>query len=151
MDYCSQLWQTKMAFIRVYFRLKRDNFGTRHCLTKCALENKLLNQNCWPCYHFSQEKLPHTLILVIASTYCGKYAVPFFMGHPVYNVHVCTYLTVCIPYVLYNAIVHEVITSGRGVQLYSLVGILIIDQCSYLWSPSRCRSKVKGQFCYISI
>ena len=32
---------------------------------------------------FSQEKLPHTLILVIASTYCGKYAVPFFMGHPV--------------------------------------------------------------------
>ena len=24
------------------------------------------------------------LILVIASTYCGKYAVPFYMGHPVY-------------------------------------------------------------------
>ena len=39
---------------------------------------------------------------------------------------------VCIPYVLYNAIV-QVITSGRSVQLwYSLVGILIIDQASYL-------------------
>ena len=57
---------------------------TLHCLTKCALEIKLLNQNCWSWYHFSQKKLPRTLILVIASTYCGKYAVPFFMGHPVY-------------------------------------------------------------------
>ena len=38
-------------------------FGPRHCLTKCALvENKLLNQNCWSWYHFSQEKLPYTLI-----------------------------------------------------------------------------------------
>ena len=64
---------------------KGENFGTRHCLTKCALENKLLNQNCWSWYHFSQEKLLHTLILVIVSTYCGKYAVPFFMGHPVYT------------------------------------------------------------------
>ena len=46
-----------------------------------------------------------------------------------------------------NAILHEVITPGRSVQLwYSLVGILIIDRGSYLWSPSRCRSKVKGQF-----
>ena len=33
-------------------------------VTKCALENKLLNQNCWSWYHFSQEKLPHTLIYV---------------------------------------------------------------------------------------
>ena len=47
--------------------------------------NKLLNQNCWSWYHFSQ-KLPSTLIPVIASTYCGKYAVPFFfLGHPVYD------------------------------------------------------------------
>ena len=30
---------------------------------------------------------------------------------------VCKYLTVCIPYVLYNTTVHEVITSGRSVQL----------------------------------
>ena len=51
---------------------------------------------------------------------------------------------------LYNAIIHEVITSGRGVQLWSsLVGILIIYKGSWLWSPSRCRSKVKGQFRYI--
>ena len=31
----------------------------------------------------SQEKLPHTLVPVIAPTYCGKYPVPFFLGHPV--------------------------------------------------------------------
>ena len=30
---------------------------------------------------FSREKLPHTLKPVIASIYCGNYAVPFFMGH----------------------------------------------------------------------
>ena len=56
---------------------KGEIFGIRHCLTKCAIESKLLNQNCWSWYHFSQEKLPHTLILVIASTCCGKYPVPF--------------------------------------------------------------------------
>ena len=31
---------------------------------------------------FSQEKLPHTLIAVIASTFCGKFAIPFFSGPP---------------------------------------------------------------------
>ena len=52
-----------------------------------------------------------------------------------------------IPYALFNAIVHEIINSGRSVQLWcSLVGIVIIDQGSYLWSLSRCRSKVKGQW-----
>ena len=30
-----------------------------------------------------QEKLPHTRTPVIASTYCGKYSVTFFLGHPV--------------------------------------------------------------------
>ena len=65
-----------MAFIQPKFKLKRENVGPRHCLTKCALENKLLNQNCWSLYYFSQ-KLPHTLIPGIASTYSGKYAVPF--------------------------------------------------------------------------
>ena len=30
----------------------------------------------------SQEKLPHTLIAVIASTFCGKFAIPFFSGPP---------------------------------------------------------------------
>ena len=55
-------------------------FGSWNCLTKCALENKVLNQNWWSWYHFSQEKLPQTLIPVIASTYCGKYAVPFFLS-----------------------------------------------------------------------
>ena len=50
----------------------------------CGLENKLLNQTLWSWYHFSQEKLPHTLIPVMASTYCWKYAILFvFMGHPV--------------------------------------------------------------------
>ena len=45
----------------------------------------------------------------------------------------CAYNTVCILYVLYNAKVHTVITSDRNVQLwYCLVGILIIDQGSYL-------------------
>ena len=65
--------------------LKSGNFWPRHCHTKWTLENKQLNQNCWSWYHFSQEKLLHTLITVIASTYCGKYAVPFFLGHPVLN------------------------------------------------------------------
>ena len=78
MDYCSQLWQAEMGFIHAQFMLKRENFGSWHCLTKCALENQLLNQNWWSWYHFSLEKLPHTLIPVIASTYFGKYAVPFF-------------------------------------------------------------------------
>ena len=26
--------------------MKKENLGPRHCLTKCALENKVLNQNC---------------------------------------------------------------------------------------------------------
>ena len=56
------------------------------------------------------------------------------------------YMTVCIKFLYkYNAIVHAVITPGRSVQLwYSLVGILIIDWGSYLWSLSWYRSKVKG-------
>ena len=36
-----------------------------------------MNENCWYWYNFSQEKLPHLLIIVIASTYCGNYAIPF--------------------------------------------------------------------------
>ena len=36
----------KMNFIQVYFKLKRGNVRPRHSLTKCALENKLLNQIC---------------------------------------------------------------------------------------------------------
>ena len=61
----------------ILFKLKREDFGSRHCLTKCTLENKLLNQNWWSWY-FSQEKLPHTLIPVIASTYCGSMPFHFF-------------------------------------------------------------------------
>ena len=72
----------KMTFIHAKFNLKRENLGSRHCLTKCALENKLLSQNCLSLYHFSQEKLPHTLIQVIASTYSGKYVVPVFFSGP---------------------------------------------------------------------
>ena len=37
-------------------------WGPRHCLTKCALEIKLLIQNCWS---FFSEKLLHTLIYCI--------------------------------------------------------------------------------------
>ena len=82
--YCSQLWQAEMALIHALFKLKRENFGPQHCLRKCALENKLLNQNYWSWYHFSQEKLPDTLIPVIASihVYCGKYAILFLYGPP---------------------------------------------------------------------
>ena len=58
---------------------KGGNFGSWHCLTKWALENKLINQTWCSWYNFSQEKLPHTLIPVIASIYCGTYAVPFFL------------------------------------------------------------------------
>ena len=62
-----------------------ENFGPRHYLTKCfTTEPKLLILVSWHNI-FSEEKLPHTLILVIATTHCGKYAVPFFMGHPLLN------------------------------------------------------------------
>ena len=30
-----------MAFCQPLFKVKRVNLGLRHCLTKCALENKL--------------------------------------------------------------------------------------------------------------
>ena len=79
------MWQAETAFIHAQFKLKRVNLGSRHCLTKCALENKLLNQNWWSWYHFSQEKLPQTPIPVTASTYRGKYAIVFFLGHPVFH------------------------------------------------------------------
>ena len=84
--YLLQLWWAEMAFIHAQFKLKRENLGSWHYLTKCALENKLLNQNVRSWYHFSQEKLPHTLIPVIASTLwkvCRS--VFFFLGHPVYR------------------------------------------------------------------
>ena len=65
--------------------------GPRHCFTKCALENILLYLNCWSWFHFSQEKLPcTTMIPAIAFTYCGKYAIPFFLCHPVYLDSDCT-------------------------------------------------------------
>ena len=32
-------------------------WGPRHCLTKCALANQLLNQNCWSWHHFSRSYL----------------------------------------------------------------------------------------------
>ena len=35
--------------------------------------------------YFSQEKIPHPLISVIASTYYGKHAVLFLLGHHVYQ------------------------------------------------------------------
>ena len=44
------------------------NFGSRHCVTKCALENKPLNQKFLSWFHFSREKLPHILTPVITST-----------------------------------------------------------------------------------
>ena len=73
------LWQAEITFFHAYFKMKREHFGPRHCLTKCALENKLLNQNCRSWYHLSQAKLPHTLICDIVGS------MPFrFMGHPVY-------------------------------------------------------------------
>ena len=50
----------------------------KNCVTKCAIENKLPNQNCWSRYNFSQEKLPHTLIRIIASTYWGSMPFHFY-------------------------------------------------------------------------
>ena len=57
---------------------KGESFGPRHCLTKCALENNLLDSNCWSWCHFAKGKLPQTLIPVLASTFGGK----FFSGPP---------------------------------------------------------------------
>ena len=87
---------SRMALNHVKFKLESEHFGPRHCLTKCALENILLNHTWWSWYHFSQEKLPQTMLPVIASTYCGKYAVPCFSGTPcIYVLHdgiiVCLY------------------------------------------------------------
>ena len=53
-----------------------------HGLTKCALENKLLNQNSWSWYHFSQEKLPHTLIQLLHPHTVGSMPFRCFLGHP---------------------------------------------------------------------
>ena len=55
----------------------------RLLLTTVAGQNAIHspNQNCWSWYHFSQETLPHTctLITVLASSSCGKYAVPLLL------------------------------------------------------------------------
>ena len=61
-------------------------WGLDIVLHTCALENKPLNQNCWSWYHFSNEKLLHTLIPVIASTYCGKYPIPGFFCATLYSI-----------------------------------------------------------------
>ena len=55
-----------------------------YCLTKCALENKLLNPNCWSWYHVSQKKLPHPLILVYCIHKLWEVCCSIFIGHPVY-------------------------------------------------------------------
>ena len=56
----------------------KEYFGPWDCVTKCGLENKLPNQNCWAWCHFSQEKLPqYTDTSYLLSTYCGKYAAQF--------------------------------------------------------------------------
>ena len=55
---------------------KQENVKPRHCLAKCALENKLLNQNYLGIIFV--RKLPHTLIPVIASTYCGSMLFRFY-------------------------------------------------------------------------
>ena len=73
-----------MAFIQPKFKLKRENFRPRHCLTKCDLENKLLNQNCWSWYHFLRRSYLINIhwYQLLHPHYCGKYAVPFFSGSP---------------------------------------------------------------------
>ena len=63
---------------------ERRHFLPWHCLTKWARQNKLLNQNCWSWYHFSQEKIHHPLVSDIISSYYGKYAIPFLLSRPVY-------------------------------------------------------------------
>ena len=46
----------------------------------CPIENKLLNQNCWSWYHFSQEKLPHTLNQLLHPHIVGS--IPFRLSVP---------------------------------------------------------------------
>ena len=48
----------------------------------CPTKQTTVHQHLWSWYHFSQEKLPQTLMPVIASTYCRKYGIPFFSGPP---------------------------------------------------------------------
>ena len=52
-----------------------SNFMARHCLTKSALENKLLHQSCLSLYNFSK-KIPHPLIPVIV--YMGSMPFRFY-------------------------------------------------------------------------
>ena len=56
-------------------RIDKVNWITAHnyCKPKQTNEPKLVIL-----VSFSQEKLPHTLIAVIASTFCGKCVIPFF-------------------------------------------------------------------------
>ena len=65
--------QAEITFIQAQFKLKVENLGPRHCLTKCAISktNYTLNQNCRSWYNFSQEKIPHPLIPFIVSTMGG--------------------------------------------------------------------------------
>ena len=82
MDYCSQLWQAEMAFIHFLFKLKRENVGPRHCLTKCALGNKLLNQTYWSWYHLSQEELLLHWYQLLHPQNAGSMPFRFFYGPP---------------------------------------------------------------------
>ena len=77
MDYAYNCGKPKWHSFKPILSWKGKFMGLRHCLTKCAIESKLLNQNCWSSYHFSQEKIPHPLISFIASI-TGKYVVPFY-------------------------------------------------------------------------
>ena len=62
-------------------------FRPRHCLTKCALEKKTIELNCWwSRYHFAQEKLPRILILV-GEVWRSSF---LFLGHRVYPVSAST-------------------------------------------------------------
>ena len=50
----------------------------------CPRKKHYWTRNWCSWYYFALEKLPHTLIPVIASTYCGKYAVPFLFWATLY-------------------------------------------------------------------
>ena len=74
--------EPKMTLIQPTFSWKRkiwtSSLSHKMCPRKQTTEPKLLIL-----VHFSHEKVPYPLIPVNASTYYGKCAVPFLLGHPV--------------------------------------------------------------------
>ena len=71
-------WQAEMAFIHSQFKLKREKPRVPTLSHKMCPRKQTTKKNCRSWHHFSQEKPPHTLVPVTASTHCGKYCISHY-------------------------------------------------------------------------